>query len=126
MIQGFLHVNYWVEKCRSFDVFVGVLDIVFILYSELNFLYSHYILMFVHILGGAKQKIFRGYSIGECFLFKTFPAPGSPISIDEAVTIISIFRENRTQINNFSRKLNLFDQKSDHGIFLITFRKNLI
>ena len=31
-----------------------------------------------------------------------------------------------TQINNFARKLNLFDQKSDHGIFLITFRKNLI
>ena len=38
-------------------------------------------------------------------------------------TMVSIFRVNRTQINNFRRKLYLFDQKSDHGIFRIIFEK---
>ena len=36
---------------------------------------------------------------------------------------ISIFRVNRTQINKFRRKLYLFDQKSDQGIFRIIFEK---
>ena len=39
------------------------------------------------------------------------------------IQTISIFRVNRTQINKFRRKLYLFDQKSDQGIFRIIFEK---